>query len=211
MNSNNTNPSKTFAAANVKEYSDSEILEAIDKNFNVFARTKGNRWSEDDLADLYQETVLKVYRYLPSYDPGKAQLHTWVSMIARCCQNNAIRARYDSRNFVYWDDLSSQGESEDLEDADYDSMWEIAADCEFDPSRVAEVNDALEIINEAISSLKEEHGEILQLSLAGFKPKEIAELMGVPAKDISTILCRAKKSARKKLDGEIRDDYNLAA
>ena len=43
------------------------------------------------------------------------------------------------------------------------------------------------------------------------KPKEIAELMGVPAKDISTILCRAKKSARKKLDGEIRDDYNLAA
>ena len=212
MNKNNyTNPSK-FAATNGLAYTDADILKAIDIAHSVFARTKGNGWSEDDLNDLYQDTVLKVYRYLPSYDPGKAQLHTWVSMIARCCQNDALRTRYGSRKFVYWDDLSSQGETDNPDDADCDSCWEIAAGREYDPSLVAELNDALGNIEEAISSLSnEDYASVLQLTLDGLKPREIADLMGIPAKDVSTILCRAKKSVRERLSGEIYENLNLAA
>ena len=211
MNNTYTNPNSTFAAVNGIAFTNAEILKAIGKSHDVFAKTKGKGWSKEDLEDLYQDTVLKVYRYLSSYDPSKSQLHTWVSMIASCCQNDAIRRQYDCRNFVPWEKLSPSGGTDNQDDADCDSCWEIAAGGEFDPCQVAESDDALDYINEAISSLKEDYAEILQLSLDGLKPREIAKLMGVPASIISTILFRAKKGLRNKLNGEICDDLDLAA
>lgn len=67
------------------------IMTAAQKSCLILA-SKGSRWmSEDDLEDLFQDTVLKAVKYWNSYSPAKSKLGAWVNGIAVNCYKDALK------------------------------------------------------------------------------------------------------------------------
>ena len=61
----------------------------------VIARTIANRAEAED---VLQESLLKIWLKVPTYEPGKGRLFTWA---ARLCLNTAID-HLDVRGYVQW-------------------------------------------------------------------------------------------------------------
>ena len=81
----------------------------------------------------------------------------------------------------------------------------------YSADREVEGSEAMDRIENAISSLNENYQFIISLQLEGLKPKKMAELIGCTANAASTLLCRARKALKKVLGSSFLAVYGIAA
>ena len=199
-----TNTNATFTTANGEIVSYQEIFESVRKSVETYGKAGGRDLSAEELEDLFQDSILKALKYCNRFDPAKAQAKTWANRIAFNAQRDAFREHNKHlARFVRPEALDEDGEPDG-------SFFDEVSDG-YSADREVEGNEAMDRIENAISSLNENYQFIISLQLEGLKPKKMAELIGCTADAASTLLCRARKTLKKVLGSSFLAVYGIAA
>ena len=201
-----TNTNATFTTANGEIVSYQEIFESVRKSVDTYDKAGGRDLSAEELEDLFQDSILKALKYCNRFDPAKAQAKTWANRIAFNAQRDAFREhnKHLARFVRPW---GNRSEDEEL---DYSSFFDNFPGG-YSADRGVEGSEAMDRIENAISSLNENYQFIISLQLDGLKPKKMAELIGCTANAASTLLCRARKALKKVLGSSFLAVYGIAA
>ncbi len=133
------------------------------------------------VADLAQETFLRVLRSLPRFDPaGPARLSTWILTIAtRAVLDELRRPRLVS---------ATMDEALDVRDASAGRLGDRIAD------RLA--------LGRALAALDpDQHAVLLLCDAEGFGYEEAAAALGVPVGTVKSRLSRARAAVRDVISG----------
>lgn len=145
-------------------------------------RTAGlYEWNRDLRQELYQEILLAVWKALPRFR-SEANLRTYLARIAH------------NRGVTHVNLQVKQPPRLPLED-------EMASPTPT-PLQEAEADAAREQLIAAIRSLPIPTQQVLTLSFEGFKPREIADVLGVSANVVSIRLSRARQALRESREEE---------
>jgi RNA polymerase sigma-70 factor, ECF subfamily len=135
--------------------------------------------------DLVQDTFVKVWRKLDSYEASRGSLDTWVLLIARSLAIDSIRRRVLEIRI-----LTSQGEAGE-------------ASSEPGPEDRAETRDLAERARRAMGSLSAGQRAALELAYFGGKTSaEVAEVEGIPIGTAKTRIRSALIKLRDALEVE---------
>jgi RNA polymerase sigma-70 factor (ECF subfamily) len=141
---------------------------------------------DEEVADLTQETFLRVFRALPYYD-GRAKLSTWIFTIAHRVTIDFLRrtghgrtisfaAGPDSGSGVLLDTLPAP-------DADPETLLSAAQDGE--------------LVREALAQLPPKYRlPLVYAAIAGLDYSTIAEMLDLPLGTVKTQVFRAKRLLR---------------
>lgn len=152
--------------------------------FSVILRLVRDRELAEDLA---QETFLKAFRSLASYD-RRRRLSSWLFTIAHNAAIDHLR-----RKRLATVPLESDGD----ERAPIDSA---AGPASQSPERVALRADLLRALESTLGELRPEYAEALVLRFQeGLAYEEIAEVTGLPLGTVKTHLHRARKAMAREL------------
>lgn len=145
----------------------------------------GNHGDADDVA---QETFVKAYRHLGSFD-GRADLFTWLYRITVNTALNHLRSRKRS------DRVLRPGEATDDEVAtNRDDATQLT------PRDWLEIGDELRQVIQEVSELSEVLRVTLVLATVEQLPyKQIAEIMEVPEGTVAWRVNEARKQLRERL------------
>jgi RNA polymerase sigma-70 factor (ECF subfamily) len=145
--------------------------------------------SEDDAADLAQETFCRVYQSRAKYDP-KQKFSSWLYAIA----TNLVKDRYRYRG--RHPQISLDAENAEMET----SLKERLPDHHSTPSETLLSTERAETVRRAVAALPEELR--LPLLLAEYEDQshaEIGEVLGCSAKAVETRIYRARLRLRQTL------------
>jgi RNA polymerase sigma-70 factor (ECF subfamily) len=136
--------------------------------------------SREEAEDVSQETFIKIYRSLKTYDAGRTKFSTWVYRIT---YNLCI------------DYLRKRKEAAPLEE-------DILAASSGTPEEITEARDSAVRLHQAVQNLPEEYRVPLMLfHFQGLSYQEICRVLNVPMSIVKNRLFRARKLLREKLDG----------
>lgn len=145
--------------------------------FGVIQKIVG---SEALAADVFQESLVKIWRFGPKYDPEKGRLFTWLLNI---CRNTAI----DKTR------LKSFQQSTQIQDMD--SAVSMAADL---PAE--EVNTDLIGLREVIAKMEPKYRDLMELMyFQGYTQQEISDKLDQPLGTVKTRIRTAIELLRKWL------------
>lgn len=137
--------------------------------------------NDDDLAqDVLQETFVRIWKNLDSYDPSKGRLFTWLVNIAR---NSAID-KYRSKEF------RQQGKNQNIDD----SVNSV--------NLLTHVKNKVDHIGlkETVSQLKPEYIQVIDLLyFKGYTHEEVAKEFNIPLGTVKTRIRAAIIQLREKL------------
>lgn len=134
------------------------------------------RITDAEAEDLMQETFIKIFNNLDTYDPSKSEITTWACLIAKRLTINFCNSMY-KRNLSY--------NIEGLEN--HHSLSKSSA-LDFD----------WEQINIALSKIPEKYRRVFELSVYhGMKHRAIAEQLGINESSSRVYLSRAIELLRK--------------
>jgi RNA polymerase sigma-70 factor (ECF subfamily) len=153
-----------------------------DRVFNYICRYVGQRATAEDLT---QETFVRVFRNLASYDP-QAKFSTWIYTIATNLAKDEFkrRARHPARS-LDWSSGEGSDTTRDLPGGSGNTSRE--------PAVVAERQELRDQIQTALHQMKEEDREILILREVQQMPyEEIAQILGVPMGTVKSRISRAR-------------------
>lgn len=156
-----------FEAAMSEEDMDT-LIAIVQKKANAKARNvrESGAVGRDDVAS---EIVIKVFRYLPKYDPTKGKPSTWVNTIAESVIKNTYRD-----NALDW--------------AVSDSSTNIDDYADLVPSQ-ASLLDLLEVEFELFAkTLTEQELKVAKLRMQGRKNVEIADQLGITKQRVGAIV-----------------------
>jgi len=159
---------------------DDVLKENRNRIFNLLFRLTGDYHTSED---LFQETFLKVYRGLGSFN-GKSGISTWVYAIAFNVFRDHVRKRK-------WGLLPSVIAQNNSQDADSDENFSP----ENDLLRKEERTLFQQILNELKSTLKV---PTVLYYMDGLSIRDIMEVTGRTATDIRVSLHRSRKILKKK-------------
>ena len=146
----------------------------------------------DDVADVSQETFLKVYKSLSSFK-GDSEFSTWLYRIAKNTALDHVRRRKQST--VSIDSSGEEGEGMELPDNDMSSS----------PEKKVLDNEKKENLYKALLSISDEHREIIILrDLNGYSYEDIADKLEIEPGTVKSRLSRAREALRKKL---LKENY----
>jgi RNA polymerase sigma-70 factor (ECF subfamily) len=129
--------------------------------------------NEEDAEDLAQETFVKAYRHIKSFD-GRAKFTTWLYSIAKNTAFNHLRRKKPQEPLEYHQDSLVAPKEQQVGD-ERDSIWTLAR------------------------QLKPRLFEVLWLHYAeGFSMKEMAEITKSNSVTVRVLLHRARVALRKK-------------
>lgn len=147
--------------------------------------------SEQDAADLTQETFVRVYRALPKLRAEGAQ-SAWVRRIATNLCLDWLRRRNNSPSVSSLDARQSE-ESDNLQ------SWEIA-DPSAEPDLLFSSKERASALYRAIEKLPADYRTVVILHyMEDMRVEEIGEALGVPAGTIKSRLSRARRELKRKL------------
>ncbi len=145
-------------------------------------------FSEAYANDLVQETYLKAYRSIESYNPG-TNAKAWLFKILKNIYINDYRSRSRRPSKVALDDVYVQSESSNANEAAYiDLRKEI-----FDDMMGDEVTIALNSLSEQFKTI------ILLADVEGFSYEEISKILDIPIGTVRSRLFRARNMLKEKL------------
>ena len=137
--------------------------------------------------DLAQETFVKAFRSLASYDRQR-KLSSWLFTIAHNTTIDHLRRKRLAT-------VPLEVEGDEVSPVDRAA----APDAE-SPERVALRADLLRAFEAALTELRPDHAEVLVLRFQeGMAYDEIAEVMGLPLGTVKTHLHRARKALAARL------------
>ncbi|MBK9722700.1 MAG: RNA polymerase sigma factor [Saprospiraceae bacterium] len=141
--------------------------------------------NQDDARDLFQETYLKIFKYLESYKMEDGDIHAWIYRITKNC----IITHFHSRKIVF-SPLEEVCPEDDII-------------VQFDQSNFQEE----EILKE-IQSLPEGYRTILNLYVfESLEHMEIAAALNISESTSRSQLSRARKLLKKKLESLYTTNY----
>ncbi len=157
-----------------------------DKIYNLGIKFFGNK---DDAADLLQETYIKAYESLPSFE-GRSSFSTWLYRIAT---NFALmKLRKEKIKKVSIEELK------ELTDGTKNSI--DFYDWSENPYLHYKNEELKEILNEAINSLPPKYKTIFILhDIEGLSIQEVAKILSLSVPTIKTRIHRSRLYLREKL------------
>lgn len=138
----------------------------------------------DDTLELTQETFLKLYRSITTYEPQR-DFGAWLFTIARNAVYDRLRKRKNCRELLIINDPVHPFDPED----DAPDIWQ----------RIAIAEEQIDVAR-ALGRLRPEHKEILLLYYwQGYQYTELAEILEKPVNTIKTLLRRARQAIGQEM------------
>jgi len=166
---------------------DGEFMPHIDSMYNFAYRLT---FDEDDAKDLVQDTYLKAYRFINSFEQG-TNAKAWLFRILKNSFINEYRKKSKQPTKVDYQEVETYYNSDD---ADYQSTTDLRAES---------VKDMLgDEISNALNSLAVDFRTVIILSdLEGFTYEEMAKILDIPIGTVRSRLHRARNLLKDKLRG----------
>ncbi len=178
---------KIYSLGNARDVFEKEFMPHMDAMYNFALKLTAD---EDDAQDLVQDTCLKAYRFINSFEPG-TYAKAW---LFRILKNNFIndyrkKSRGPSKVEFEWVEQSISGEDEAAEPAYFADL------------QAETVNDMLgDEITAALQSLPVDFRMIIILcDLEEFSYEEMAKILDIPIGTVRSRLHRARTLLKTKL------------
>lgn len=238
MKNTYTHTADTFTAANGEIFNANQVLATVNKTMDLVLRKKGWRLYSEDRQDIFQDISEKLGLNFGTFNPEKGKLSVWLySTVSNALVDffgavtvktpstfdglddddpaKALLAEYPelSDGCQYFSRREPLEYKEDTNDRN-DVSWFIRPEFELlAGGRTAdyelECREMCDRLERAIGRLPENQRYVFNLNRDGYKPKEIAEMLGCTPNTVSILLCRAKKTLRAELEGDY--SYGIAA
>ncbi|HSD12355.1 MAG TPA: sigma-70 family RNA polymerase sigma factor [Patescibacteria group bacterium] len=174
----------------LREDDESALRELFERHMGpihaFLARFTGSPQDADDLA---QETFMRAWRHLRSFDPGRG-FRTWLYGIARHAAIDFLRKRRNVPFSAFEDDEGGNALAENIED-----------DADL-PDAILERKDAAEALSGAIALLSVSYREVIVLRHGSeLSFQEMAEALGEPLNTVKSRYRRAFFALKKLLTG----------
>lgn len=168
-----------------KQLFEKEMLPHLDSLYNFAFRLSLN---EDDSNDLVQETFLKAFRFIDSFNPG-TNAKAWLFRILKNSFINEYRKNAKKPTEVDYNEVESYYNSDDVNES-------ITSDLRIDAIS-GMMGD--EVAN-ALNNLDVEFRTVIILcDLEGFKYEEMAKILDIPIGTVRSRLHRARQLLREQL------------
>ncbi len=178
-------PRQTYTEKQKNEVFNNEFLPLIHSMYNFAYRLTLER---DDAKDLVQDTYLKAYRFIESFQTG-TNAKAWLFRILKNSFINDYRKKSKEPNKVDYQDVETYYNSEDVN-------RQITPDL-----RVESLKDMIgDEISNALNSLDVDFKTVIILcDLEGFKYEEMAKILDIPIGTVRSRLHRARQLLKEKL------------
>ena len=166
---------------------DTEFMPHVDSMYNFAYRLT---FDEDDSKDLVQDTYLKAYRFISSFERG-TNAKAWLFRILKNSFINDFRKKSKEPSKVDYQEIESYYNSDEVDKT-------ITTDL-----RVETLQDMIgDEISNALNSLEVDFRTVIILcDLEGFKYDEMAKILDIPIGTVRSRLHRARNLLKEKLSG----------
>jgi RNA polymerase sigma factor (sigma-70 family) len=182
-----------------KKYSDKEKSNIFDHEFMPHIDSMYNfgyrlTFDEDDAKDLVQDTYLKAYRFINSFEQG-TNAKAWLFRILKNSFINEYRKKSKQPAKVDYQEVETYYNSESVDQS-------ITSDL-----RVDAVKDMIgDEISNALNSLAVDFRTVIILcDLEGFTYEEMAKILDIPIGTVRSRLHRARNLLKDKLRSYAQD------
>jgi RNA polymerase sigma-70 factor (ECF subfamily) len=169
---------------------DAQAFRALVERYQrrVYRLALGMVKDPDEAMDITQETFVRVHRYLPSFK-GDSAFFTWTYRIAtNLCLDSARRRGRSERVEI------------DETDAEIEAHMDPPSAAFAGPQKAALNAELKEKIDDALSSLSENHRAILLLrDVEGLSYEELARALGIRKGTVMSRLFHARLKMQRKL------------
>lgn len=176
-----------------QQYSDAEKQKIFNEEFMPHINSMYNfayrlTLDQDDSKDLLQDTYLKAYRFIDSFQKG-TNAKAWLFRILKNSFINDYRKKSKEPSKVDYQDVETYYNSEDVD-------RQITPDL-----RVEALRDMIgDEISNALNSLDVDFRTVIILcDLEGFKYDEMAKILDIPIGTVRSRLHRARNLLKEKL------------
>ena len=162
-----------------------EFMPHVDSMYNFAYRLT---FDEDDAKDLVQETYLKAYRFINSFQEG-TNAKAWLFRILKNSFINDFRKKSKQPSKVDYNEVESYYNSDDVDEA-------ITTDL-----RAETVQDMIgDEVSNALNELAVDFRTVIILcDLEGFTYEEMAKILDIPIGTVRSRLHRARNLLKEKL------------
>jgi RNA polymerase sigma factor (sigma-70 family) len=176
---------QTYSEKERNEIFNNEFLPHIRSMYNFGYRLT---LDQDDAKDLVQDTYLKAYRFIESFQKG-TNAKAWLFRILKNSFINDYRKKSKEPSKVDYQDVETYYNSEDVD-------RQITPDL-----RVESLKDMIgDEISNALNSLDVDFRTVIILcDLEGFKYEEMAKILDIPIGTVRSRLHRARQLLKEKL------------
>lgn len=177
---------QSYSEAEQTNIFDNEFMPHINSMYNFAYRLT---FDEDDSKDLVQETYLKAYRFIHSFQKG-TNAKAWLFRILKNSFINDFRKKSKEPSKVDYQEVESYYNSGDVNknitsDLRIDSLKDMMGD---------EVSNALNSLDVDFRTV------IILCDLEGFKYDEMAKILDIPIGTVRSRLHRARNLLKEKLN-----------
>jgi RNA polymerase sigma-70 factor (ECF subfamily) len=178
-------PKQHYSESEKQNIFNNEFMPHINSMYNFAYRLT---LDQDDAKDLLQDTYLKAYRFIDSFQKG-TNAKAWLFRILKNSFINDYRKRSKEPSKVDYQDVESYYNSEDVD-------RQITPDL-----RVEALQDMIgDEISNALNSLDVDFRTVIILcDLEGFKYDEMAKILDIPIGTVRSRLHRARNLLKEKL------------
>lgn len=181
------NPRRNYSQAEKNDVFDGEFMPHIDSMYNFAFRLT---FDEDDAKDLVQDTYLKAYRFINSFEKG-TNAKAWLFRILKNSFINEYRKKSKQPPKVDYQEIETYYNSDDV---DFQGTSDLRAES---------VKDMLgDEISNALNALAVDFRTVIILAdLEGFTYEEMAKILDIPIGTVRSRLHRARNLLKEKLRG----------
>lgn len=178
-------PRQHYSEKEKRDIFDNEFMPHINSMYNFGYRLTLDR---DDAKDLVQDTYLKAYRFIESFQKG-TNAKAWLFRILKNSFINDYRKKSKEPSKVDYQEVETYYNSEEVD-------RQITPDL-----RVESLKDMIgDEISNALNSLDVDFRTVIILcDLEGFKYEEMAKILDIPIGTVRSRLHRARNLLKEKL------------
>jgi RNA polymerase sigma factor (sigma-70 family) len=178
-------PKQHYTNAQKQQVFDGEFMPHINSMYNFAYRLT---FDEDDAKDLVQDTYLKAYRFIDSFQQG-TNAKAWLFRILKNSFINDYRKKKKEPAKVDYQEVETFYNSEDVDrqitpDLRVESLQDMMGD---------EISNALNALDVDFRTV------IILCDLEGFKYDEMAKILDIPIGTVRSRLHRARNLLKEKL------------
>lgn len=150
--------------------------------------------NNEDSEDTAQEVFIEVFNSVKNFR-GDSKLSTWLYRIAVTKSLDLLRKRNAKKSFAFFNFLQR------------DNLEFIPSSAT--PQSELEDDERRQILTKALNTLPDKQQIAITLNKLEFMTnKEIAAIMKLPVTSVDTLIHRAKKSLKEKLEGYYKSYYS---
>ena len=165
--------------------------------------------STQDAEDLVQDTFLKIWMNLSSYDPSRGELKGWIATVTRNQRVDRFRRSGQERRT---DSIDTDGATSGRWDqSEAMPLAQRIADPRPTPHDVAVTSEVTAIVSRAVDRISPEMREVVTMRFVhGLDNQEIAHRLRIPEGTVKSRTSRALARMRELLGEPRRDEHERA-